>query len=260
MTQNENPTLACLECGQPVAGARRWLCSDECAAVMMLVRYGRRAKSHEPSAIDEDRLRRYRSKAGIKVPFPSRMVLKAVLDRDKHRCLVCGAGGADEVDYQADEPSAGPKAWGSKDFRTLCSGCHLSESRRRFVDDRGRVAHTAPATWARIEAAEPLVPRDAEGLWSSDEPWGLKRQGFLRKWPLASEQPRLDLERWVEALGERTTGAQGDASGDSPDPVDQMNAAIDSLGLPLRRREHLVRAIDALLLAAQIDPHSDLHR
>jgi 5-methylcytosine-specific restriction endonuclease McrA len=260
MSESENPTLACLECGRPIAGARRWLCSAKCTAVLKLVWYGRRRKSDDLWPIRYDRLGRYRREAKIEVLFPTQRVQGAVLDRDKHRCLLCGASGADEVDYQSDEPSLEPKVRGSKDFRTLCSGCHLGESRRRFVDDRGRVAHTAAATWARIEAAEPLVPRDAEELWSSDEPWGLKRQGFLRKWPLASEEPRLDLERLVEVLGERATEAQGNHGGEQPDPMDALNAALDRLDLPLRREEHLVRAIHALLFAAQIDPHSGVHR
>ena len=59
---------------------------------------------------------------------------------------------------------------------------------------------------------------------------------------------------WVE--GDRTSEAQGDTSGDSPDSVDRLNAALDCPGLSLRRQDHLVRAIDAILLAAHIDQRS----
>jgi 5-methylcytosine-specific restriction endonuclease McrA len=256
MTEHETPTLACLECGRPIAGARRWLCGAKCTAVMKLVQYGRRSKSNDHSPIEDDRLRRYRHKAKLEGRFPTQRVRAEVLDRDNHRCRLCGAKGANEVDYWLGAESPGRRLVAG-DLRTLCSGCQRSES-RRFVDGRGRIAPTAPATWARIEAAEPLVPRDAEELWSSDEPWGLKRQGYLRKWPLASEQARFDLGRWAEALGETTTEAQGEHGGEQPDPMAALNASVDRLGLPLRGQEHLVRAIDALVLAAQIDPDSDV--
>ncbi len=63
---------------------------------------------------------------------------------------------------------------------------------------------------------------------------------------------RLDLERWVQVLGEGTSDAQNDPGGE-PDPMDPLNAALDRLGLPLRRQERLIRVIHALVLAAQID-------
>jgi 5-methylcytosine-specific restriction endonuclease McrA len=251
MTGNEHPTLACLECGRPIDGARRWLCSARCSAVLKLVWYGRRSKSDKFYPIEDDRLRRYRRDADIEGSFPTQKVRDAVLTSDDHRCRLCGACGADEVDYRLDDASLGQRL-GAGDLRTLCSGCQRSES-KRFVDSRGRLAPTAPATWARIEAAEPLVPRDDEELWSANAPWGLKRQGFLRAWPLGPEQARLDLDRWCQALEDQTAGTQGDTSDEPPGLVDRLNAAVDSLGLPLRRQEHLVRAIHALVFAAHID-------
>lgn len=255
MTENESSTLACLECGQPIAGARRWLCGARCSDVMKLVRYGRRSKAGDVSPIEDDRLRRFRREAAIEGRFPTKAVRRDVLDNDKHRCQLCGAGGAEEVDYRLD--IARPRQTvRTDDLRTLCSRCQRSESSRRFVDRRGRIAPTAPATWARIEAAEPLVPRDDQELWSSDAPWGLRRQGFLRSWPLASPEARLDLDRWIQALGDRRPETEGDASGDAPPLEDWLNTALDSLGLPLRRQAHLVRAIHALVFTAQIDQSS----
>jgi len=251
MTVNKNATLACLECGRPIDGARRWLCSARCSAVMKLVWYGRRSKSDKFYPIEDDRLRRYRREADIEGSFPTQRVRDAVLTRDDHRCGLCGARGADEVDYRLDDASLGQRL-GAGDLRTLCSGCQRSES-KRFVDSRGRVAPTAPATWARIEAVEPLVPRDDEELWSANAPWGLKRQGFLREWPLASEEARVNLGRWFEAVEEGAGETQGDTASAPRDPLDRLNAAIDSLGLAPRQQEHLVRAIHALAFAALID-------
>lgn len=77
-----------------------------------------------------------------------------------------------------------------------------------------------------------------------------------REWPLASEQTRLDLDRWCQALEDRTAETQGDTSDDPPDWEELLNAAVDNLGLPLRRQEHLVRAIHALAFAAHIDQGS----
>lgn len=254
MTTNEHPTLACLECGQPIAGARRWLCGPRCGAVLKLVWYGRRSKSDNVSPIEDDRLRRYRRDAHVEGRFPTQRVRTAVLVDDDHRCRLCGAKGAYEVDYCLDNVRPG-QALHAGDLRTLCSACQRRES-KRFVDNRGRIAPTAPATWARIEAAEPLVPRDAEELWSANERWGLKRQGFLRDWPLASKEARLDLDHWVQALERLMAEPQGDANDDPPGLEERLNAAMDRLGLPLRRQEHLVRAIHALAFAWLIDEGS----
>jgi hypothetical protein len=199
--------------------------------------------------LDDALLRRYGGQAGIVGRFPTQSVLDKVRRRDGHRCQYqgCHAGEAAEVDYSADDPDLKrrPRA---EDLRTLCTSHHQSESRRRFVGAPGRIAHTAPATWARIEADEPLVLRDNQLLWPD-------RASLLvlRAWPLAFEETRGDLERWIQVLGEARSEVHGAAGGDQPDPVAQLNAALDHLGLPRRRQERLVRAIHALVLTPAVD-------
>ena len=105
------------------------------------------------------------------------------------------------------------------------------------------MAHTAPATWARIEAAEPLVLRDNHRLWTDPAVLGL-----LRAWPLASAETRDDFDRWRDALSQ-----YHGAPGDEFDPIAMLDAAFDHLGLPQRRQERLVRAIQAKFLAPVVD-------
>lgn len=260
MTPSKHGGLNCLECGQAIPGGRRWLCSDRCAALMTLVRYGRKHLAGEDPdevgldpdevGLDEPRVRRYAAQAGIVGRFPTESLLRKVRARDRHRCWFEGCSArANEVDYLADDPDLNrrPRV---EDLRTLCSIHHQEVSRQRFVGPLGRVAHTAPATWARIEAAEPLVLRDNQALWTD------RAVRLLRAWPLASEEVRGDLERWIEVLGEARSEVHGAPGGDLPDPVAPLNAALDHLGLPLRRQRRLVRAIHSLLLAPLVDEAS----
>lgn len=251
MTPGKHGGLNCLECGQAIPGGRRWLCSDRCAAVMTLVRYGRKHLAGEDPdevGLDDTLVRRYAAQAGIVGRFPTQSLLGEVRDRDRHRCRFEGCNAsADEVDYLADDPDLKRRPR-MEDLRTLCAIHHQQVSRQRFVGPLGRVAHTAPATWARIEAAEPLVLRDNQALWT--DPASVR---LLRDWPLASEEVRADFERWIEVWGEARSEVHGAPGGDQPDPVAPLNAALDYLGLPLRRQKRLVRAIHSLLLAPLVD-------
>jgi predicted nucleic acid-binding Zn ribbon protein len=253
MSQSMEGALACLECGEPIPGSRRWVCSARCAAVLALVRNGRR-KEAEGWYLDPELLRRYRRRAGkpgIVGRFPTISQRQRVTERDHHHCQFpgCETGDAHEIDWRADDPDL--NSLRADALRTLCSPHHRRESVRRFVAAGGQVAHTAPAIWARIEAANPLVPRDNQRLW--DDPQNLR---FLSQWPLASEESRRDLEDWVEALRDRPEGSHPVKDGDARDPdldlLVQMNAAIDGLELPLRRQRRLVRAITAFLLRVRV--------
>ncbi len=261
MTPSKHAGLDCLECGQAIPDERRWLCSARCAAVMAIVRYGRkRAAGEDPDeeGLDDARLRRYAGGATIEgeAPvigqFPTQSVLEKVRVRDHHTCQYegCQARGAHEVDYWARDPDLQRRPQ-ARDLRTLCSVHHRSESLDRFVGALGRVAHTAPATWARIEAAEPLVLRDNHKLWTD------RNVRLLSAWPLASEETRADLERWIKVLGELPSKVRGASDGVPPDPVAQLNTAVDQLGLRGRREKRLVRAIHALLLPPLVDEASN---
>ncbi len=259
MIPSKDVALPCLECGQAIPGGQRWLCSDRCAAVMTLVRYGRKhAAGEHPDEVglDDALLRRYAGQAGIVGRFPTQSILEKVRVRDGHRCQYkeCRAGGAAEVDYHADDPDLKRRPQ-ARDLRTLCSSHHQSESRGRFVGALGHVAHTAPATWARIEAAEPLVRRDNQALWS--DAVSLR---ILRAWPLAFEETRHDfdrwLERWIDVLEEARSGVHGAAGGDQTEPWASVGVAIDDLGLRRRRQARLVRAIHARLLDLFVDEAS----
>jgi hypothetical protein len=248
--------LTCLECGQAIPDGQRWLCSARCAAVMKLVRYGRKhAAGEDPdeTGLDDALLHRYRGQAGIVGRFPTQSLLDKVRGRDRRRCQYqgCDATGA-AVDYREDDPDLirRPRA---DDLRTLCPSHHKSESRRRFVRAHGRIAHTAPATLARIESLEPLVLRDDQWLW--DNPANLR---FLRAWPLASKETRGDLERMVVALREVPDPPHPSQGDDLEDPFVKLNAAIAKLNLLPRRELHLVRATDALILAHLVDEEADL--
>ncbi len=74
--------------------------------------------------------------------------------------------------------------------------------------------------------------------------------------PLASEETRGDLERWIEVLGEARSEVHGASGGDQPDPEAPLNAALDHLGLPRRRQKRLVQAIHALVLSPLVDEAS----
>jgi hypothetical protein len=197
--------------------------------------------------LDDALLRRYAGEATIVGRFPTQSVMEKVRVRDGHSCqyVGCDAHGADEVDYVAPDPDLQRRPQ-ARDLRTLCSVHHRGESIQRFVGVPGRVAHSAPATWARIEAAEPLVLRDDHRLWTDPA------LGLLRAWPLASAETRGDLDRWREALSQDHGGPDGGES----DPMARLNAALDHLGLPQRRQERLVRAIQALLLRQDVDEAS----
>ena len=254
MNQGMEGALACLECGELIPGSRRWVCSARCAAVLALVRNGRR-KEAEGWYLDPELLRRYRRRAGkpgIVGRFPTITQRQRVRERDDHRCQFtgCEAGDAHEIDWRADDPDL--NSLPADALRTLCATHHRRESLRRFVAPGGQVAHTAPAIWARIEAADPIVRRDDQRLW--DDPQNLR---FLSQWPLASEESRRDFEDWVEALRDRPEGSHPVKHGDARDPdldlLGQINAAIDRLELPLRRQRRLVRAIHAVVLRVHVD-------
>lgn len=253
MSESSN-ALACLECGLPIPHGERWVHSPQCAAVMALVRYGRlhREKDLDPDDpdvldmdADPDRLNKYREQAGIVGLFPSLAVRRAVLHRDRGHCQYpgCTEPGAVRIDWKEEDPSL--RSVRARDLRTLCDVHHRGESLQRFVGEGGQVARTGPAMWARIVSAEPLVLRDDESLWKDP-----KNRAALSHWPLAPEQTRRDLDDWVAALAEASPdidGAVDDAA------QDWLTAAFEKLGLPLRRRERLVRAIHAAMLKAQAD-------
>jgi len=111
--------------------------------------------------------------------------------------------------------------------------------------------HTAPATLARIEAAEPLVLRDNHHVW--DVPAYLR---LLTSLPGPTEQVRSDLELWLDEFRDISSSAAPVADHDPDDPFPTVNAAIDHLGWDIRRRRRLVRAILALFLAPMVDEAS----
>ena len=136
MTPGKQAALPCLECGQAIPDGRRWLCSARCAAVMALIRYGRKhAAGEDPDeeGLDDARLRRYAVEATIVGRFPTQSVMEKVRVRDRHSCQCegCHARGADEVDYWASDPDLQRRPQ-ARDLRTLCSVHHRSESRERL--------------------------------------------------------------------------------------------------------------------------------
>jgi hypothetical protein len=250
MNEQKNVGLTCLECGQPIPDGRRWLCSDRCAAVLALVHYGRSQirAGYEP---ERDRLNRYRRTAGIVGRFPTDVVRSRVLPRlGQHGCEYPGCtADATHVDWRADDPDLRrqPRA---EDLRRLCAAHHRSESLRRFIGPGRQIVHTAPATWARIEAAEPLVSRDNERLWDDAS---LRR--LLTRWPLASEPIQRDLEavmRTFALLPPSTPGADGETD-DVQLAFDRLSVAMNRLGLPRRQQARLWRVVNARLLAVLVD-------
>jgi hypothetical protein len=113
----------------------------------------------------------------------------------------------------------------------LCDEHHL-EFAARFIDTEGSIEHTARATWARIEAAQPLVLRDDQDFWTR----GLAR--LLTDWPLGDAATRRDVERWVAEVEREPVEAGSDL-------LDRLDQALDRLKLPSRRRRRLVRAFKA---------------
>ena len=251
-------TLACLECGEPILDGSRWLCSARCAAVMTLVRYGRSnveegAHPIDPDglSVDQDLLNRYRRKAGIIGRFPSLLVRQAVRGRDGGRCQDSGCAEREvtRTDWCSDDPVL-TRPVRVSDLRTLCVGHHREVSLHRFVGKTGHVARTGPAIWARIVSLEPLAPRDNAALWSDRSDLRI-----LTNWPV-TPQTRRDLHDWVEALGQLTSDAGSAprvASRGPDDTEERLNAALDRLALPTRRRARLVRTVHALLLKWQVD-------
>lgn len=232
-SERQTSPVACLECGQPVVDGGGWLCSPRCAAVMALVRHGRSPRDLP----DPDQLNRLRRAGGIVGHFPTEQVQASVRSRDRHRCRYAGCGAAGErLDWVTDDPDLRRRVR-SGDLRTLCDQHHFEESRRRFVGPHGEICHTAPVTWARIEASEPLVLRDNPDLWADERALRL-----LRSWPLADRRTRRDVALFISAVARTPSDAS-----------DRLNAALDALNLPSRRRERLVRAIAAVLQAIQAD-------
>jgi hypothetical protein len=244
-------SLPCLECGRPTPSGRRWLCSDQCFAVMRLIRYGRRHQDDPDDVLDEFLLRRWALEGDIDGSLPTQRMMDEARRRDHGRCQYPGCGKpAAEVDYRDDDPGLQRKPR-LVELRTLCSEHHLSESRRRFVGPSGRVPHSAPATWARIEAEQALVLRDDHQLWLDRTHLSL-----LRSWPLSSNETRADLERWVEALQAWQPPTLAGRNADPDLPLDRLNAALDSLDLPRHRQERLVRAIQAIVFAPSVEEGS----
>ena len=240
MNDAETSGLLCWECGAPIASARRWFyCGDRCSAIASLVRYSRRSIGND--TIDQENLRRRERDArcaGLEGRLPSLRIRDSLLLAGRP-CAMCGADGAPEVDFAGDAVLLGATVRES-DLRALCSRCHADEARRRYVGPDGRFVPSAPGVWARIEAAEPIVPRDQ---WAGDRAW-ITRQRLERGWPPRSAETRLDLERWLSMLGEASADGDDDPS---TDPLlDVLNSALDRLQLPKRRAERLVRAIRAM--------------
>jgi hypothetical protein len=232
--------LACLECGEAIPGNRSLVCAARCGAVINLVQYGRtniRAGSKEGP--DQDQLNRLRRKAEVRGHFPTWGVWTKVLERDRECCQYrrCDRRDARMIDWVSDHPVL-DRVVRPRDLRTICAQHQEDEAvRRRFVDPHGQVMRTAPAIWARIEAAHPLARRDDASLWASTKNWSL-----LTRWPLISEAMLRDLHNWSVAV---TSGDDGEIA---------INVALDSLKLPTRRRrEHLVRVVNALAVREWAD-------
>ena len=249
--------LACLECGKPIVDGQRWVHFPQCAAVMKLVRYGRsnvgEGTVYDPDGltVEPDRFNRYRRQARIVGRFPSRAVRKEAHRRDGERCqfLDCTERGPMWIDWRADDPDQ-QRPVRADDLRTLCVDHHRAESLRRFGEG-GHVARTRAAIWARIVSGDPLVLRDDESLWANRQNLRL-----LSNWPLASEQTGRDLKDWAEGFlqvsSEARLAVRG-AEAELDDPTAGLDAAMDRLALPPRRRGHLVQAIRAMLLKSQAD-------
>ena len=246
--------LTCLECGQPIPGNRSLVCSARCGAVINLVQYGRTARRGGLDWPDQDRLNRLRRQAEVSGHFPTWRVWNQLRERDGECCRYPGCGRRDArmIDWESAEPVL-TRVVRRDDLRTICSEHQASEAvQRQFVGPSGHVVRTAPAIWARIEAASPLVRRDDGTLWASTENWSL-----LTTSPLTSETTRRDLQDWIDALGQPSSESKRQAHGVAVTSEDHFeaafNAALDRLTLPRRRREHLVRAINALILRVQAD-------
>lgn len=232
--------LACLECGQPIPGNRSLVCSARCFAVINLVQYGRtniRAGSTERP--DQHRLNRLRRQADVRGHFPTWGVCTKVLERDRKSCQYPGCGRRDArmIDWESDYPVL-DRVVRTRDLRTICAQHQEDEAvRRRFVDRHGQVMRTAPAIWARIDAANPLLRRDDASLWASTKNWSL-----LTRWPLISEATLRDLHNLSVAA---TSNGDWEVT---------INMPPDSVELPTRRRrEHLVRVLNALAVRELAD-------
>ena len=240
---------ACLECGRAITGSASLVCSAGCGALIRLVRYGRTRKEWDN---DPDELNRLRRQAGVLGRFPTPRVVQRVLERDGNRCQVsaCTARVATCVGWVDQDPNVRERVR-VRDLRTLCDTHHASEDRHVFIGPSGQSARTAPAVWARMTADEPLVLRDDAAIW--EDPSNLT---FLSHWPLASAQTRRDLGALTAAIRDGRPGSRDRDAGDalSLEGAElRMNAALDSLALPARRRDRVVRAFYALILRLRAD-------
>jgi hypothetical protein len=217
-----------------------WVCSPECRATLSLVWSGRRKRARqartapgEPPDID---LQRKERAARITERLPTRKVLAEARDlaRGRRQHPRCGhnLGCASRATRYAWLPATASTRALAVDIHLLCNEHHL-EFAASFVDSEGRIEHTAQATWARIEAAQPLVRRDNQDFFDAG------RARLLTDWPLGDAGTRRDLERWVAELGREPAEAESDL-------LDRWNEVLDRLELPRSRRLRLVRAITAL--------------
>lgn len=225
----------CLECDRAVPDGRGLVCGPQCAAVMALVRYGRR--QDREMGLEPERVRPLKRRAKIIGRMPTDRVRRAVLARST-RCEVDDCSAPPEiVDFRLDDPDL-QHLVRAEDLRTVCAQHHRSESLRRFVGPAGATARTAPALWARIWAEQPLVARDNEALWNAP-----LHTRLLTSAPGPGSVTQEDVERFKAAV---------DAAADDPnDPTARINAALDQVRWTHRQRDTFVRALIARILATR---------
>jgi hypothetical protein len=251
MTEDDG-ALTCLECGQPITDGVGLVCLPRCAAVIRLVRYGRTHGDRSLDADDADRLNRLRREAEVLGHFPSSDAITGARQRDRRHCQFqgCSEREVEFIDWRSADPDLS-RVVRADDLRTLCAVHQHDEAVRRFIGPLGQTARTAPAVWARMTAVQPLVLRDNEALWKSPRTFAL-----LTNWPLDSSQTRRDFDAWISALLAAGSASRAEDAGSEvePDGIEAwMNRALDSLALPVRRRDRVIRALDAWLLRLQAD-------
>ncbi len=235
----------CFECGRPVEDRPAWLVHPECREVLRLVWYGRGHHEREFPP-DMSRVRRQHRAAGIG-SFPTKPLLSRIWDkgRGSRPTPQCEDPGcvepATRFSWQPHGDARDERVR-PEDIHLLC-GDHHRQAVSAFLDAKGRMPHTAVATWARIEAEKPLVFRDNASYWDAG------RSRLLKSWPFGNEQTFNDFEDWARLWPMNVEGNkwQVDEHGDLWNEA--WNEAIEQLELPRARRRRLLRALNAGLWA-----------